>query len=283
MARIVRTRLHEAIQSGWIQAERICVIPIDMRFIPKWTGLFVTYGCHVKRSNRHTGVGHTCGRRQLRRIASWIGRSERGICRRIELRQAIECLIGNPVLRPVFAQFSKIVVERAVLLQKEDDVIQALKGSRYAKARRHGTGSTQSHTARGCSRTGSRPAGKRTVRGWRLTESYLSIGRKWSRARSRTIDPGRATRNHSRSRNGYSERVPSTKRGCHAFRRVHCNLAGISSATSCPAPTAKERVRRRSRGHGHLRTGRKAGGTRRGAVDTCRTAGDGPGAGDCQG
>ena len=67
-------------------------------------------------------------RRRLRGIATRV-RGKRA-SRNVELRQTVECLGLNSILRPVFAQRPEVVIEGAVFLCQENNVIDGLQAGR---------------------------------------------------------------------------------------------------------------------------------------------------------
>ena len=79
---------------------------------------------------RTIGIDHAINRRigvpGESRIASGIcGRSTHRRTDR-KLRQAIERLIGVAVIRPVLPKFAEVVIERAILLDHENDVVDGI-------------------------------------------------------------------------------------------------------------------------------------------------------------
>src|SRR5581483_2250894 len=152
-SRSVSGGLHKAIQ-GRVTVYRVVAVPIDMAFVPGWSGILDALRCQMERCNRRT-VRIYNAVVQLRRVSGWIIR-EGGVTSRIrgrcsgwdiELRQAVEGLIGKSVLSPILAQGPKVMIERAIFLGEKDDVIQRLQrsgergGDRSGSIQSQGTGS----------------------------------------------------------------------------------------------------------------------------------------------
>src|ERR1700680_269738 len=72
------------------------------------------------RSNRVSRVKRAIGWRRVSGIAT---RDGRGLSIGIELGQAVEGLVGIAILGPVFSQCAKVVIEGAILLRQENDVV----------------------------------------------------------------------------------------------------------------------------------------------------------------
>ena len=120
----------KSVHLGWTQSERIINVPVAMGFVPQGAGVLSALREQFVRSyGRTVGVYLAIAGRRKRRIATGYGwrRSveRRNARRRIELRQAIEGLIGIAVLRPVLAQFPEVLIEGTVLLGQNDDVMEA--------------------------------------------------------------------------------------------------------------------------------------------------------------
>src|SRR5579863_4481912 len=67
------------------------------------------------------------GTERVGRVAAWDARCRAS--RRIELSQSIELLRGKTVRGPILRQCTEVVVEGAVLLGHDNDVIDALQAS----------------------------------------------------------------------------------------------------------------------------------------------------------
>ena len=101
-----------------------------MSFVPRRAGIFAALGDHFKRGDLWTvGIGLAVGGRREIWIAAAIGRrraiERRDARSRIELRQAIEGLVGISVLRPVLAKLPEVVIKRTILLRQKNDVIES--------------------------------------------------------------------------------------------------------------------------------------------------------------
>jgi hypothetical protein len=102
-----------------------------MAFVPRGAGILDALGDEVIRRDLWAGAifGAITGR-SICGIAARIGgrrsveRGEPGC--RIELRQAIERAVGEAVVFPVRTQGSEVVIEAAILLRHEDNVVQNL-------------------------------------------------------------------------------------------------------------------------------------------------------------
>src|SRR6185437_8354420 len=111
----------------------VVVIPVKMRFVPGRAGVLNAHGMEMKRLNRVAGVKNAIPGGRTGGIASRIGGS--GSAKRscagsgIELGQAIEGLVRIAILCPVLAQRAEVAVERAVLLEHDDDVVYGRKAS----------------------------------------------------------------------------------------------------------------------------------------------------------
>src|SRR5579864_3571495 len=106
-------------------------VPGSMRFTPGRTGILNTSTLQMKRRDIgavQVDLAERIGRERRGRVATRIGGGRPGvrITRWIKLRQTIECLIGNSILRPILPHRSEVTVERAVLLRQENNVIDAL-------------------------------------------------------------------------------------------------------------------------------------------------------------
>src|SRR5690242_7067676 len=117
----------ESVHLGGTQSERIVDVPVAMGFVPRGAGVLGALGEQFERSyGRTVGVYLAIARRRKRGVATgygWRRPVERRNTRRgIELRQAIEGLIGIAVLCPVLAQLAEVLIEGAVLLGQNDDV-----------------------------------------------------------------------------------------------------------------------------------------------------------------
>jgi hypothetical protein len=125
----VSRRINETIQLGFGLAQLVVIIPIHVRLVPGRAGVFRALREQLERWNSRTMfVDYAVLRGWIGRIATGIGRRwfvvrwQSGS--RIELRQAVEGSIAITVICPVLAQFAEVVIERAILLRHEDDVIE---------------------------------------------------------------------------------------------------------------------------------------------------------------
>src|SRR5437870_1921341 len=109
-------------------SSRVVQAPIDMRLIPGGTGVLRTLsqefeGLYI----RTLRVDRAVVGIWKRRVTTGIGRSRtmqgRDARSGIELWQTVERLIRIAILSPVLPHRAKVVVERTVLLNHEDDVI----------------------------------------------------------------------------------------------------------------------------------------------------------------
>src|SRR5580700_3885355 len=72
------------------------------------------------RGNGMSRVKHAVGWWRVSGIATW---NRRRLSAGIELRQAVKRLVGIAVQRPVFSQRAKVVIERAILLCQENNMV----------------------------------------------------------------------------------------------------------------------------------------------------------------
>src|SRR5262249_47467265 len=90
-------------------------IEIDVGFIPAWRRILYAHGLQMENGNLWAAGGaHAHAGRRKRRIASGIGSRQ---------WQTIEWLSGKAVGCPEGAKAAEVVIERAVLLYQDDDVI----------------------------------------------------------------------------------------------------------------------------------------------------------------
>jgi len=109
-----------------------------VRLVPRWAWIFYTLSNEVVGVDRRTiciddAVVKRGRRSDERKCRVATGIEGRRPCRNVELRQSVERLIGKSVLRPIFTESSKVMIERAILLNHEDDVIDALQATRPGK------------------------------------------------------------------------------------------------------------------------------------------------------
>src|SRR5579863_3633912 len=168
-----------------------------MSLIPGRARVFDTLSDQVIRSDWIIGVKDAISRRKRSGIATgnrW-GRAQKWRCARdgIELGQAVERLVRVAILGPVSSQRTKIVIERAILLSQEDDVIERgdvlsrAEGCGHLLVRVHcqNAGWTAAAAAAPC------PSREGRVRAGSLRERYLGAAGKASAAGWGTADSGR--------------------------------------------------------------------------------------------
>src|ERR1700723_3061756 len=109
----------DAVQFGSRQAQGIVVVPVDVDLIPGRARVFNTLRSQMIRSNQGSRVEDAV---RWRRIIGIAARDGWRSSTRVELGQAIKGLIGITVLRPIFSQRAKVVIERSILLRHENDV-----------------------------------------------------------------------------------------------------------------------------------------------------------------
>src|SRR5215468_9999941 len=103
-------------------------VPVDMRFVPRWAWVFDALRNHVERSHhRAVRAYHAIIRWKWLR-QRWVasGNRRRSSRRIVELWKSIPWLIGKAVRQPILVQLTEVVVEAAILLHHENDVIHGL-------------------------------------------------------------------------------------------------------------------------------------------------------------
>src|SRR6266404_7142835 len=125
---IISRGIHKAVQRRLWRCRRMDV-PSSVGFCPGRTGVFHAHCLELKRWLSGTARVYLAKRiRRIREcgVAAGVGRRSGRVRRWSELRQPIKLLVRNAVSCPVAAYRPKIAVKRAVLLRKEDNVIDAL-------------------------------------------------------------------------------------------------------------------------------------------------------------
>jgi hypothetical protein len=118
----------EAIHLCRIVAHRVGVVPVDVGLVPGRAGVLCADGIEMEGCRRVGGViGAVAGRRKAGVAAGVAG----GRCVEgrdagggVELRQAIERLIGIAAFRPVFPQCAHVIIKGPILLHHKHDVIE---------------------------------------------------------------------------------------------------------------------------------------------------------------
>ena len=126
----------------------------------------------------NTGVG---GR--LCWIAAW-NRGRRSVQRwnragcGVKLRQAVELLVRNAVVRPVLAHVSEVVIERPILLRENKDVIDTLQASYvWREVGSHASGCAQGYVAASGACARAAPVGKSVTGRGGLGKRYRGVSR----------------------------------------------------------------------------------------------------------
>ena len=125
---------------------------------------------------------------RIGRIAARIG-WRRSIPGRIELRQSVKGLIGIPVLRPVLAKCAEVVIERAVLLSQENNVIDW----HLIEIRRHGGAVVDCNDTAADTGAGPAPTPENGARLGRGGERHLGPVRERIAACCAALNTGRTT------------------------------------------------------------------------------------------
>src|SRR6266576_3733783 len=205
---------------------RIVVVHVNMRLVPGGTGVLQTHCLQV------------VGRKWVSSVKlAVIGRGKSGIATRIarcktrggsKLRETIERLVLIPILGPVLAKRSEVVVKGAVLLRHEDNMVDRLDSLSRVENRANRLVGVQGELARSRAGTGACPARKSGAGICHRGQLHHRSNAKTCCAGRPAIYPVWAAADNTDSRTGLNHRegyFAEVKASRDRFDRFHINLA----------------------------------------------------------